>query len=285
MWYEVHRDLLGETDQKFSSEWDANSVDVLFLCMGHGESRKFLEQNKVHLHTKIVDLSHDFRVKPDHVIADRTFIYGLTEVYKEEVKTAQNIANPGCFATGIQLALLPLVQLTRVDEAHINAITGSTGAGQSLKTTTHFTWRNNNISIYKPFTHQHLAEIRQSAEHVKSDFAGDINFIPVRGNFTRGIFASLYAKCDLTLDAVREHYDSFYADSPFVFQSERPVDLKQVVNTNKCFLHIEKYDDKILITSVVDNLLKGASGQAVQNMNLMFDLDETAGLQLKANYF
>lgn len=279
--YEVHRDLLGETELRFSAA-PVTDADVLFLCLGHGESKKFLEQNKLSSKIRVIDLSQDFRLEG----RSSGFVYGLSEWNKKEIASAAHIANPGCFATAIQLALLPLVkqELLR-EEVHVSATTGSTGAGQSLAETSHFSWRNNNFSSYKAFTHQHLAEIRQSATKLNGSFGSEINFVPNRGNFSRGIHVSLYTSCTAELDQCQELFKASYADSPFVFVSSEPVDVKQVVNTNKCFLQLEKHGNKLLVTSVIDNLLKGASGQAVQNMNLMFGLEETAGLKLKSIAF
>ena len=276
--YATHGDLLGETDLLFSSEMPLASVDAIFLCSGHTESKKFLAENNVPTNVKIIDLSTDFRDESNG------FVYGLPELQRENIKNATKIANPGCFATSIQLAILPLAQAGLIkDDIHVSAITGSTGAGQSLSPTTHFSWRNNNISIYKAFTHQHLKEIKQSVKSLQSDFASDINFIPYRGNFTRGIMANVYTKFAGTLEEAQELYKNFYASHPFTHIShEAEIDLKQVINTNKCILHLEKHGDNLLISSVIDNLTKGASGQAVQNLNLLFGLDETVGLTLKS---
>jgi N-acetyl-gamma-glutamyl-phosphate reductase len=277
--YQVHRDLLGETKLKFTAD-ASTDVDVLFLCLGHGESKDYLLTHPVPETVRVIDLSQDFRLGE----ASR-FVYGLSEWKKKEIATAQYIANPGCFATAIQLALLPLASngLLR-DEVHVSATTGSTGAGQSLTETSHFSWRNNNMSSYKAFTHQHLREIGRQLESCGSAGTG-INFIPHRGNFSRGIHVSLYTRCSATAEECCSVFSAAYDSSPFVFVSDEPVDLKQVVNTNKCFLHLEKHGDKLLVTSVIDNLLKGASGQAVQNMNLMCGLEETSGLKLKAIAF
>ncbi len=271
----VHKDLIGDTEIKFSAA--PTDADVVFLCLGHGNSKTFLADYQFSEATKIIDLSQDFRIKsPSH-----NFIYGLPELNKEAIKATNTLANPGCFATGIELALLPLATEGLLkDEVHVNAITGSTGAGQNPSATSHFSWRNNNISIYKAFEHQHLAEIRQSLAQHGGDIP-EINLIPVRGNFTRGIFISAYMRIDENIDTLTTLYKNFYADHPYSIVSDNPISLKEVVGTNKCLLQIEKYKDKVLITSAVDNLLKGASGQAVQNMNLMFGLEETAGLTLK----
>jgi len=276
--YEVHSDLLGDTDLKFSEKISAD-MDVLFLCMGHGESKKFLIENNIPESTCIIDLSQDFRL-------DKTYIYGLPELNRDKIRGHKRIANPGCFATCIQLGLLPLANKHLLqNEVHINATTGSTGAGQGLAATSHFSWRSNNLSIYKAFDHQHLAEIGQSLEQLQPDLNTELNFIPARGSFTRGIFASMYTDIKLSLDEAKAIYSEYYKGHPFVHISHTLTDLKQVVNTNKCILYLEKHGDKLLITSIIDNLLKGASGQAVQNMNLAFGLDETMGLKLKASAF
>jgi N-acetyl-gamma-glutamyl-phosphate reductase len=267
---DVHTDLLGSTHLRFSK--DLTPVDVLFLCSGHGESKKFLAANDIPWHTKIIDLSTDFRDESEG------FVYGLSEFQKEKIKSATKIANPGCFATSIELALLPLAAAGLITEdVHVSAITGSTGAGQSLSPTSHFSWRNNNVSVYKTFTHQHLAEIKQTLNTKKA-----IHFIPYRGNFSRGIMANVYTPFSGTQEQAEKLYEDFYANSPFVFLSPQAVDVKQVVNTNKCFLHLQVHEGQILISSVIDNLIKGASGQAVQNMNLMLGWEEDLGLRLKA---
>lgn len=283
--YEVHTDLIGDTNLKFAAEL-SDGIDALFLCVGHGEAKKFLTENKISDKVKVIDLSQDFRLTANAESAGRSFVYGLPELNYEKIKAAKNIANPGCFATCIQLALLPLAAKSALkNDVHISATTGSTGAGQSLSGTSHFTWRQNNLSIYKAFEHQHLAEIGQSLQSLQNNFSKELNFIPYRGSFTRGIIASVYTNSDLSLEEAQKAYEAYYANHPFVHVSKTSIDLKQVVNTNKCLLHLEKHKDKLLITSIIDNLLKGASGQAVQNMNLMFGLDETAGLKLKAAYF
>jgi len=283
--HHVHADLQGDTDLLFVSEIDQN-IDVLFLCVGHGEARKFLEENKIKDSIKIIDLSQDFRLSRQSVVSSRQFVYGLPELQKEKIRSAQNIANPGCFATCIQLALLPLAGNNLLNsEVHVTAITGSTGAGQSLSPTSHFSWRNNNLSVYKAFEHQHLGEINQSLTQLQNTFNKKINFIPYRGDFTRGIIASIYTSFDRSLENAEELYTNYYSKHPFVSMSKNNIDLKQAVNTNKCLLHLEKHDDKLLIISTIDNLLKGACGQAVQNMNLMFGLEETEGLKLKAMAF
>lgn len=283
--YEVHQDLLGRTELKFSSEINPE-VDVLFLCLGHGNSRKFLENNSFSKSTKIIDLSNDFRLKNDAVFQGREFVYGLPELQKTRVESAENIANPGCFATAIQLALLPLAKNSLLkSNVHINATTGSTGAGVSPTATTHFSWRDNNFSIYKAFTHQHLGEIGESVQSLQSDFSENLIFIPNRGNFSRGIFASIYFDFDQSLEKAFELFEDFYKDAVYTHVSKSPIHLKQVVNTNNCFIHLHKHNNMLLVTSVIDNLLKGASGQAIQNMNLLFNLEETTGLNLKSTYF
>jgi len=267
---DVHTDLLGSTHLRFSK--DLTPVDVLFLCSGHGESKKFLAANDIPWHTKIIDLSTDFRDESEG------FVYGLAEFQKEKIQSATKIANPGCFATSIELALLPLAAAGLITEdVHVSAITGSTGAGQSLSPTSHFSWRNNNVSVYKTFTHQHLAEIKQTLGTKKA-----IHFIPYRGNFSRGIMANVYTPYSGTQEQAEKLFEDFYANSPFVFLSPEAVDVKQVVNTNKCFLHLQVHEGQILISSVIDNLIKGASGQAVQNMNLMLGWQEDLGLKLKS---
>ena len=278
----VHQDLLGDTDIKFAAEIN-NAIDVLFLCIGHGEAYKFLSQNKIDDQIKIIDLSQDFRL--GEIIDNRYFVYGLPELNKNKIIAAKNIANPGCFATAVQLGLLPLAKAGLLNDIYTTGITGSTGAGQGLSATSHFSWRANNIQAYKTLTHQHLAEIGQSLLQLNPAGDVDLNFIPWRGDFTRGIFISSQLKCDLSIEELNILYKNFYVDEPFVVLSKEPVFLKQVVNTNKCFIQLEKEGSKLVVHSVVDNLLKGASGQAVQNMNLMFGIDETTGLKLKANYF
>ena len=283
--YATHTDLLGDTDLIFSGEEISSllqdeSLQVIFLCSGHGESRKFLVENAVPDSVKIIDLSTDFRNESE------SFIYGLPELQKDKIKTATKIANPGCFATSIELALLPLAQAGLLkNDIHVSAVTGSTGAGQSLSATTHFSWRNNNASIYKAFTHQHLTEIKMSVTKLQNGFDQAINFIPYRGDFTRGIMANVYTQYEGALEDAIELYRNFYDSHPFTHVSVTAIDLKQVVNTNKCFIYLEKHDGKLLISSIIDNLTKGASGQAVQNMNLIFGLPENAGLRLKAAAF
>jgi len=279
---DVHTDLLGDTDMKFVAEADFSLIDVAFFCMGHGKSKEFLQKNTLPENVKIIDLSHDFRLKRE----GNDFVYGLPELNRELIRKSNRIANPGCFATGIQLAVLPLAAAGLIkDELHVNAITGSTGAGQAPSETSHFSWRNNNVSVYKAFEHQHLGEIGQSFKQLQPDFKSNINFIPVRGNHTRGIFTSVYTKFDGSLEEAVKLYQDYYESHPFVFVSPANPDLKQVVNTNKAIVYLEKHGNKLMILSVTDNLLKGASGQAVQNMNLIFGLEETLGLSLKAVAF
>ena len=281
----VHQDLLGSTDLEFINHINPD-VDVLFLCLGHGNSKAFLENNQFSSKTKIIDLSNDFRLEADRNFNGKTFVYGLPELQKEAIEKADNVANPGCFATAIQLALLPLADADLLKhDVHVNAVTGSTGAGTSLSETTHFTWRDNNFSYYKPFTHQHLGEINQSVKQLQPSFSSEILFMPNRGNFSRGIFATAYTKYEDSLENAKSLYRDFYKDVAFTFVSDEDLHLKQVVNTNKCLIHLHKHNDKLLITSIIDNLLKGASGQAIQNMNVMFGFPETEGLKLKANYF
>lgn len=279
---DVHSGLFGDTDMHFTDQLPYNKIDVLFFCTAHGDTKKFLEANEVPIHLKIVDLSTDYRHKAD----GNKFVYGLPELNKEKIKKASYIANPGCFATAIQLGLLPLAKAGLLnDEIHVNAITGSTGAGVKPSATSHFSWRENNISVYKAFEHQHLQEITESLVLLQNDFSQDINFIPVRGNFTRGIFVSTYLNYEGTLDDAEKLYQEFYKNSPFVTVTDKNIDLKQVVNTNKCAIYLEKHGKKLLVLSCIDNLVKGASGQAVHNMNLIFGLDETEGLKLKASAF
>jgi len=282
---EVHTDLLGETDLVFSTDY-AGDIDVLFLCVGHGAAKKFLDQHTFGDTVKIIDLSQDFRLTSDANFNGRNFVYGLPELQKDKIQAAGNIANPGCFATAIQLALLPLAsQQALTAPVHISGITGSTGAGQSLSETSHFSWREGNISTYKLFNHQHLKEIKQSLGQLQPQDLSNLHFVPYRGNFTRGIFITSYLQTDLSLEAAQKLYADFYASHPFVSLSPVNPALKQVVNTNKCILHLDKVDDQLVIISMIDNLLKGASGQAVQNMNLLFGLEETSGLHLKATAF
>lgn len=279
--YSIHQDLIGDTEIEFTNKIN-KEADVVFLCLGHGNSKKFLSENKFSEKTKIVDLSTDFRMKAN----DHSFVYGMPELNQEEIKKADFIANPGCFATAITLAVLPLAKNGLLnDDVHVNAVTGATGAGTSLSATTHFTWRDNNFSAYKSFEHQHLQEIGQSFKQLQSDHKSEINFIPNRGNFSRGIHATAYTKFSGELEDAKKLYSEFYKDAAFTFLTDEELHLKQVVNTNKCLLRLQKFGNKLLIISVIDNLLKGASGQAVQNMNLMFGLEEKMGLNLKAGYF
>ncbi|HHT23438.1 MAG TPA: N-acetyl-gamma-glutamyl-phosphate reductase [Bacteroidales bacterium] len=274
----VHSGLIGETDLVFTDELPLDSVDVLFLCSAHGDSKKFLDSNPVPENVKIIDLSTDYRHKRE----GNDFVYGLPELNREAIKSAQHLANPGCFATAIQLAILPLAAAGLLkDDVHINAITGSTGAGVKPSTTSHFSWRNNNISVYKAFEHQHLKEIFQSVHQLQADYGKELNFIPVRGNFARGIFATVYTKCDLSQEEAEKLYQDFYKDAAFTFVVSENPDMKQVVNTNKAVVYVEKHGENLLIISAIDNLLKGASGQAVENMNLMFGLEPKVGLNLK----
>jgi len=280
----VHADLVGDTDLKFASELNQD-IDVLFLCVGHGDAKKFLAANEIKASIKIIDLSQDFRLASNAIMGGRNFVYGLPELQREKIKAANYIANPGCFATAIQLGLLPLASKGLLNEVYTTGITGSTGAGQGLSTTSHFSWRANNIQAYKTLQHQHLNEIGESLASLQGNENANVNFVPWRGDFTRGIFITSVLVCDVSLDAVYELYNTFYEQHVFTHVSINNIDLKQVVNTNKCLIHIEKQGNKIAIHSAIDNLLKGAVGQAVQNMNLMFGIEEGAGLQLKANYF
>ncbi|MFD2146505.1 N-acetyl-gamma-glutamyl-phosphate reductase [Mucilaginibacter antarcticus] len=283
--YEVHTDLFGDTEQKFTDVLSTD-VDVLFLCVGHGDAKKFLESNAIPDTVKIIDLSQDFRLTQNSKLGSKAFVYGLPELDRDAIKLAQNIANPGCFATCLQLGVLPLAAKGLLNtEVHISATTGSTGAGQKPTATTHFTWRNDNLSVYKVFDHQHLNEISESLKQLQPSFDQAINFIPYRGDFTRGIFASIYMDSELSGEEALTLYQDYYANHPFTHVSDRDIDLKQVVNTNKVFIQVRKYGNKLFIVSMLDNLLKGASGQAVQNMNLLFGLDERAGLRLKATGF
>ena len=284
---DVHEGLIGETDLKFTGEMPFDQVDVIFFCFGHGKSEQFLKEHTIPDSVKIIDLAQDFRIKSKELrIKNYDFVYGLPEINKADIQKAQHVANPGCFATCIQVALLPAAYLNLLKEdVAVNAITGSTGAGQKPGATTHFSWRNNNLSIYKPFQHQHIAEIRQSLKQVQGYLDADIDFIPYRGDFARGIFCTAVIKTPAPVEDVIEAYKEFYANAAFTHYSDKPIDLKQVVNTNKALVHVEKYGQKLLVTSAIDNLLKGAVGQAVQNMNIMFGIDETAGLRLKASAF
>ena len=281
---ETHPDLLGSTSINFTDQVNLE-VSVVFLCLGHGNSSKFLEQNKFSEQTLIIDLSNDFRLNADSEFMGRTFIYGLPERNKEAIEQATAIANPGCFATAIQLALLPLATAQKLTNSiHINATTGSTGAGVGLSATAHFSWRNNNMSWYKPFTHQHLGEIGESINELQGE-ATQIHFLPQRGDFTRGIFATAYTAFDGSLEEAVALYTDYYANDPFTHVSKQEIALKQVINSNNCFLHLHLHEGTLLITSVIDNLIKGASGQAIQNMNLIFGWEEGLGLNLKASTF
>lgn len=292
---DVHEGLIGETDLRFTSEMPFDQVDVVFFCFGHGKSEQFLKEHTIPANVKIIDMAQDFRIKGDH-----DYVYGLPEIHQEEIRKAQHLANPGCFATCIQLGLLPAAKMGLIhDDVAVNGITGSTGAGQKPGATTHFSWRNNNLSIYKQFTHQHLHEICQSLNEVKpadapfftspisekQESGVSIDFIPYRGDFARGIFVTEVIKTECPIDDIAAFYKEFYKNAAFTHYSDNALDLKQVVNTNKALVHCEKIGNKLLITSVIDNLLKGAVGQAVQNMNIMFGIDETAGLRLKASAF
>jgi N-acetyl-gamma-glutamyl-phosphate reductase len=279
----IHNDLIGDTDMIFTDKI-AEEVDVIFLCVGYTEARKFLQENAIAATIKIIDLSHDFRLKADNNIGERKFIYGLPELNREEIKSANNIANPGCFATCIQLGLLPLAKAKALTTIHTTGITGSTGAGQSMQATSHFSWRVNNIQAYKTLSHQHVDEIKQSLQQLQGS-ESTLHFVPWRGDFARGIFVTSYCQSSLTLEEANDFYKTFYAMHPFVHVSDVMIDLKQVVNTNKAVIYIEKINDQLVIHSAIDNLLKGASGQALQNMNLMFSLEETTGLNLKASKF
>lgn len=284
----IHQDLLGDTDLHFTADLNPlvkGGIDVLFLCLGHGESKKFLADNKIADSTRIIDLANDFRLKQHSKFEKRQFIYGLPELNREEIKKARNIANPGCFATTIQLGLLPLAKAGLLDEIYTTGITGSTGAGQSLTTTSHFSWRANNIQAYKTLTHQHLGEIGESLLQLQPKGPIDLNFVPWRGDFTRGIFASSTIHCEEPLEKMVNLFEDFYREHPFTHVSRDSIFLKQVVNTNKAVVQLEKAGSKLVVHSATDNLLKGASGQAVQNMNLLFGLDEKAGLQLKPTGF
>ena len=282
---EIHEDVFHQPGLKFSKQINLD-VALVFLCLGHGHSKQFLVENSFSSNTKIIDLGNDFRLEEGAGFLNKLFVYGLVALNKKKIAAASYIANPGCFATAIQLGVLPLAKQGLLqNDVHVNAITGSTGAGQSLSASSHFSWRNNNMSIYKAFNHQHLDEIKESIVSLQKDFEYGIDFLPVRGDFTRGIFASMYTKSDLSENELVEIYQDYYKNEPFTHVTTKTVHLKQVVNTNYCLLQIQKIDNKVLITSVIDNLLKGAAGQAIQNMNIMFGLDETTGLHFKANYF
>lgn len=277
---DVHGGLIGESELRFTDSYDLNAVDLLFLCSAHGQSRKFWDENVAPAALKIIDLAQDFRDE------SCGYVYGLPEVNRARIATTSRLANPGCFATAIQLALLPLASAGLLkSQVHITAITGSTGAGVKPGATTHFSWRSDNISVYKAFEHQHLIEINRTIKGLQPSFESAINFVPMRGDFARGIFASVYTDCDLTAEQAVALYNDFYADAAFTFAVDRDIDLKQVVNTNKALIRVAKYGDKLHIVSVIDNLLKGASGQAVQNMNIMFGFDEKLGLNLKPSAF
>lgn len=280
--YTVHEGLIGETDMVFTDQLPFEKIDVLFSCLGHGDTKKFLESHTVPANVKIVDFTQDHRIKAE----GNDFVYGLPEMNREKIKGAMHIANPGCFATAIQIGLLPLAKAGLLtNEINTTAITGSTGAGQKPSATSHFSWRNNNISVYKAFEHQHLLEIRQSLTQLQGKFDTELNFIPVRGDFARGILVSTYMTSDLTIEQAYDLYNDFYKDAAFTFVAEGNIDLKQVVNTNKAVVSLQKHGNKLLVLSAIDNLLKGAAGQAVQNMNLLFGLDEKAGLKLKPSAF
>jgi N-acetyl-gamma-glutamyl-phosphate reductase len=281
----AHHDLMGDIEMNFTDTVNPN-VNVVFLCLGHGKSISFLKENKFASHTKIIDLGNDFRLIKDKEFAGKSFVYGLPELNKTSIKNANYIANPGCFATAIQLALLPLAANNLLgSDVHINATTGSTGAGVSPSETTHFSWRSNNMSHYKAFNHQHLGEINQSINQLQASYDKELIFVPNRGDFARGIFATLYTTVETDLEEVVSLYEAFYKDQPFVTVTTTNINMKQVVQTNKCIISIMKKGNRFLITSIIDNLVKGASGQAVQNMNLLFGLDETTGLHLKPSGF
>ena len=301
--YEVHEGLVGDTELAFTSEMPFDKVDVVFFCFGHGKSEQFLKEHAIPANVKIIDMAQDFRVtpstpprgeaSPSSVLpiggvrrGSWSFVYGLPELNREKIQKAQHLANPGCFATCIQLAMLPALKAGIISgDIHVNGITGSTGAGQKPGATTHFSWRNDNCSVYKTFTHQHLLEINQTVQELSPGYDGRVLFIPQRGCFSRGIFVTAYAKCDNSIEEVRQIYADYYKDAAFTHFVTKSPDLKQVVNTNKAVVYVEKYEDQLLMISCIDNLLKGAVGQAVQNMNIMFSLDETAGLRLKSSAF
>lgn len=278
---DVHEGLIGDTDLRFTDAMPFDQVDVVFFCFGHGKSEAFLKEHTIPANVKIIDLAQDFRIKGNH-----DYVYGLPEINKAEIVKAQHVANPGCFATAIQVALLPAAKMGLLTEdVAVNAITGSTGAGQKPGATTHFSWRSDNLSIYKAFSHQHITEIRQSLTQIQGNLDASIDFIPYRGNFARGIFCTAVVKTQASAEDVIAVYKDFYRDAAFTHYSDKAIDLKQVVNTNKALVHVDCFEGKILVTSAIDNLLKGAVGQAVQNMNLLFGLEETAGLKLKASAF
>ena len=279
---DVHEGLYGDTELRFTSEMPFDQVDVVFFCFGHGKSEQFLREHTIPSNVKIIDLAQDFRL----AAPDNDYVYGLPEINRERIAAAQHVANPGCFATCIQLGLLPAAKLGIVKgDIAVNAITGSTGAGQKPGATTHFSWRNNNMSIYKAFCHQHVPEICQSLKQVQGELDAEIDFIPYRGDFARGIFATEVVKTDMPIEQIVEAYKDFYKDAPFTHYVDNAIDMKQVVNTNKALIHCDKFGNKLLITSTIDNLLKGAVGQAVQNMNIMFGVEETMGLRLKGSAF
>ncbi len=278
---DIHEGLVGDTDIRFTEDMPFGEIDVLFLCFGHGKSREFVATHDIPRRVKIIDLAQDFRIAGDH-----DYVYGLPEAHREKIRGARRVANPGCFATCIQLALLPALKNGLISgDIHVNGITGATGAGREPSGTTHYPWRNDNISIYKAFTHQHLSEIRQTIDEVSPGYAGRLLFIPQRGCFARGIFVSAYATCRAGIEEVRAAYDECYNDEPFTHHVLRSPSMKEAVNTNKAVVYVERFDDRLLMVSAIDNLLKGAVGQAVQNMNIMFGLDERAGLCLKATAF
>lgn len=277
-----HRDLLGDCDLKFTDHLSSD-IDLIFLCLGHGLSREFIDTHDIPASCKIIDLGNDFRTDSDY--KGMHFVYGLTDVFKHEVEDCKYVANPGCFATCIQLSTVPLAAIHQLkDEIHVTAITGSTGAGRKLAETSHFSYRTNNISVYKPFTHQHLDEIKQTLSILGGD-CPQINFVPMRGDFARGIFASIYTKCDMGAEELNQLYKNYYSNSQFVHVSDEPISMKEVVGTNKCLLHLESHNGYAFITGIIDNLTKGASGQAVENMNLMYGLEQSLGLKFKANFF
>lgn len=278
---DVHEGLIGDTQLRFTDEMPFERVDVVFFCFGHGKSAAFLAEHAIPPHVKIIDLAQDFRIRGSH-----DYVYGLPETHRDIIRTAQHVANPGCFATCIQLALLPALQAGLISgDIHVNGITGSTGAGQKPSATTHFSWRNDNISVYKTFTHQHLLEINQTVQELRHSYDGRVLFIPQRGCFARGIFVTAYARCTAPLEEVQQIYADYYQDAAFTHFVTKSPDMKQVVGTNKAVVYVERYEDQLLMISCIDNLLKGAVGQAVQNMNLMFGLDERMGLSLKASAF
>ena len=278
---DVHEGLMGETDMRFTAEMPFGEVDVVFFCFGHGKSRAFLQEHTIPSHVRIIDLAQDFRIAGEH-----DYVYGLPETHRQEISTCMHLANPGCFATCIQLGLLPALKAGIISgDIHTNGITGSTGAGQKPGATTHFSWRNDNISIYKTFTHQHLHEINQTIHELQPQYDGQMFFIPQRGCFTRGIFVTSYARCNTPIEEVKAIYEDYYRDAAFTHVVSTSPDMKQVVNTNKALVYVERYADQLLMVSCIDNLLKGAVGQAAENMNLMFGLPEDTGLRLKASAF